>query len=402
MSEYQNLLKSSGIQDVDAQLMDINKVIEGSEDDIRTEVTKAGGFATDSQVMALAANRQKPLISKYNSLVQLRQQKADYLDTSLKLTMADRDSIDKRMAQSLDFAKLIADHGEKMQSAAKENYRFVIQQSGFGGLAQTLAGDPYQQSLVEKTLGLAKGSLSNSSFIASADAERNLNIQSKLSSLATDKLQRANINSQISQREKDAQIQDLSQSESLYQQLKTRSIDFNTLPAEQKKQALSIFASKGETMPRTLTTTEKTAQNSAISGLNAISQLKQLNSSSGLPLLRDYVLGDTVAGRVAGNSQFTNLKKEAADVITRIRTGAALNESEVKFYQGQLPAYGDKPEDITRKLNQLEGFYLGMSGVPVKITDPKTGQSFESTDLYDPKSRLGLRQAIDQGFTISY
>lgn len=188
----------------------------------------------------------------------------------------------------------------------------------------------------------------------------------------------------------------------LYQQLKTRSIDFSALPADQKKLALQVFAQKGETIPRQLTTAEKTAQQSAISGLNAVGQITSMFENGSLPLARSAILGDSYLGRASGTSQYETLKKEAADVITRIRTGAALNESEVKFYQGLLPQLGDSNEDIQLKLNQLTGFYLGMSGLPVTVTDTKSGNQYQFDDLYDPQQRYGLRQAITSGYNLSY
>jgi hypothetical protein len=187
----------------------------------------------------------------------------------------------------------------------------------------------------------------------------------------------------------------------LYQQLKTRSISFASLPADQKKLALSAFAARGETIPRELTSAEKTAQQSAISGLNAVDQIKTMFQQGNLPLTSDAILGDSVFGRMAGNSQYTTLKKEAADVVTRIRTGAALNESEVSFYQGLLPKLGDSTADIQLKLNQLTGFYLGMSGLPVTVTDPQGG-SYQFDDLYNSQQRLGLRKAISSGYQLSY
>lgn len=190
--------------------------------------------------------------------------------------------------------------------------------------------------------------------------------------------------------------------DSIYTQLKTRSIEFNSLPADQKKIALKVFANKGEAIPRQLTAKEKQAADDATAGLDAIQQLRDLDAKGALPLTRSYIFGNTAAGRILGTSQFETLTAEATDVKTRIRTGAALNEQEIGFYSAQRPTFGDRPEDITKKFNQLEGFYLGMSGLPVTVVNPTTGESFEFNDLFDAKQRLGLRQAIQQGFTLNY
>lgn len=191
--------------------------------------------------------------------------------------------------------------------------------------------------------------------------------------------------------------------ENLYQQLKNRSIQFSNLGTKsERERALRIFSAKGETIPRPLTAKELNAKNDAVSGLDAVQTLRKMSNEGKLPLARDYIFGDTVLGRASGISKFTNTVKEASDIKTRIRTGAALNESEIAFYASQTPRFGDSPSDITKKLDQLEGFYLGMSGLPVTVTNPKTGESFEYDDLFDNKQRLGLRESIKQGFTLSY
>jgi len=59
--EYERLTEESGIDKLDTELMNMKNIIEGTEDDIRAEVTKAGGFATDSQVMAMTNSRNDSL-----------------------------------------------------------------------------------------------------------------------------------------------------------------------------------------------------------------------------------------------------------------------------------------------------------------------------------------------------
>lgn len=54
--EYSAMSKKLGIDELNTELMNMKNVIEGTEDDLRAEVTKAGGFATESQIMACIAN----------------------------------------------------------------------------------------------------------------------------------------------------------------------------------------------------------------------------------------------------------------------------------------------------------------------------------------------------------
>lgn len=55
----------------------------GSEDDLRTEITKAGGFATQSQILGLTNARNRQLIKNYNTLLDTRNAKEKYLQTAI-------------------------------------------------------------------------------------------------------------------------------------------------------------------------------------------------------------------------------------------------------------------------------------------------------------------------------
>ncbi|MCK9370815.1 hypothetical protein M0R04_12975 [Candidatus Dojkabacteria bacterium] len=186
-------------------------------------------------------------------------------------------------------------------------------------------------------------------------------------------------------------------------QVRSRNLDLSTptLPSSTRQAIVSAMAEKGIAIPKPLTAKQMNAADDATSGLDAVQQLRAMADRGELPLLRTQILGEGFLGRLSGNSQFVNLKKEAADIKTRIRTGAALNDSEIEFYSTQVPVAGDTGEDIQKKLSQLEGFYLGMSGLPVTVEDNE-GQQFTFEDLYSPQQRLGLKQAIAAGYKLDY
>lgn len=184
-------------------------------------------------------------------------------------------------------------------------------------------------------------------------------------------------------------------------------VTFSNLPKADKQLALQEFSKQGLSIPRPLTSAEKNAQQAATSGLDSIENIRKLQNNGGLPLTADFATPNSGIGGVIGRtlspnlSNFRTYKNEAADIITRIRTGAALNSEELTFYQSKLPVLGDNADTVNTKLNQLTGFFLGMSGVPVTVTD-QSGHSFLFSDLYEPKQRLGLRRALDSGFQLSY
>jgi hypothetical protein len=60
--------------------------------------------------------------------------------------------------------------------------------------------------------------------------------------------------------------------------------------------------------------------------------------------------------------EFNTARREAADVITRLRTGAALNADEQVFYQNQMPTALDSAETIAYKLQSLRSLFSALGG----------------------------------------
>lgn len=156
---YQDMSKELGIQSLDTQLMDMKKVIDGTEDDLRTEITKAGGYATESQIQALTNARNKQLITNYNNLVQTRNQAQQTLTTMMGLAEADRQNLNAQIDRQLNFDQQMLQYRNQMQTNAQNQLSKVVEAVGYGGLLQMTGGNPYYTSLVEKTLGLAPGGL---------------------------------------------------------------------------------------------------------------------------------------------------------------------------------------------------------------------------------------------------
>lgn len=102
----------------------------------------------------------------------------------------------------------------------------------------------------------------------------------------------------------------------------------------------------------------------ANSGLRSLGQLSGMIDQGGVPM------GTLVPGRdmlgglgasVLGTSGYDTAAKNIADVITRLRTGAALTESEEKFYKGQLPQAFDPPEVRQQKLQMFEDLFTSIA-----------------------------------------
>lgn len=213
---YNQMLKDSGVQAIDTELINMKNVIDGSEDDLRTEITKAGGFATDSQVLALTGARNKQLIKNYNTLLDTRNAKEKYLETAIGLEKSDREAADSRFEKSFNMAMQIADYQQKMQKNAVESLDRTRAAIGWDGILQATQGDEHLMGLVEKTYGLPQGGLvlaAQQAYTQRAQAEEKrqldlqeakvgiqdkaMGVQLKGEQLKTEKAQQAKIYSDI-------------------------------------------------------------------------------------------------------------------------------------------------------------------------------------------------------------
>jgi hypothetical protein len=182
-SVYQSLMQNSGLQALDTELMDMKKVIEGTEDDLRNEITKAGGFATESQVLALTNSRNKQLVKNYNTLLETRNQKEQYVNTLIGLEQQDRRDADSRFDQMMNFSFKMMDYRDKMADNARNAYNKIVDKVGYNGLLEMAGGDPYYESMIEQTMGFGQGGLKQLASLPLGEEEQ-LNLDIKRAQLA--------------------------------------------------------------------------------------------------------------------------------------------------------------------------------------------------------------------------
>jgi hypothetical protein len=151
--------KQTGIARPDIALMDINRIMEGTEDDIRDEISMAGGSATESQVQAMTGARNKTLLKQATYLSNVLQAKNDYVDRVVSLTQADRKQVSDDLDRKLGISKTLFDMSQSMTNAAKDNYKMIVDSVGWEGLAQSMSGNKAQMAKVEKLFGMAPGEL---------------------------------------------------------------------------------------------------------------------------------------------------------------------------------------------------------------------------------------------------
>lgn len=156
LEEYKQMEGSLGIQAMNEELLDAKRIIEGTEDDIRAEVTATGGFATDSQVLALSNARNKSLIKNYNYLLESRDNAMTQLGTYMDLSVKDREMASAEFDRKMNFAFKVAEFQERATTNARNGLKWAIE----NGAGAEILKSPYETQLAEKTLGMPLGSLS--------------------------------------------------------------------------------------------------------------------------------------------------------------------------------------------------------------------------------------------------
>jgi LysM repeat protein len=157
VEEYQNLSKSLGLEAINAELIDTKRIIDGTEDDIRSEITTAGGTASESQVLAMANARNKSLIKNYNYLLDTKNAAMTQLSTLMELTIADRNAASAEFDSKMNFAFKVAEFKERATTNARNIYMTLGEQMGWDTLLGSVS--PYEQGVIQKTLGVSGNAL---------------------------------------------------------------------------------------------------------------------------------------------------------------------------------------------------------------------------------------------------
>lgn len=163
--------------DIKAEVLDLKRIMEGTEEDIRAEIVAAGGGATESQVQGLAGARNKVLLKQANALVDQWNVLNDYITAVTDLTKADRAQLQADLETKLGIATTMFNMSQTMKNAERENYQNLVSQIGYNGLAEVLQNNPSQMRQVEQTLNLPKGALSNPAFLQATAPQPKLTTQ---------------------------------------------------------------------------------------------------------------------------------------------------------------------------------------------------------------------------------
>lgn len=159
--EYAQLSAQAGIPQLQSQLLNYQTMMNGTTDDVRSEVTAAGGFATESQVNAIAATRNNVLMKQATQLEGQLSNQQQYVSNVMQYSQADQTQVNTQVNEQTGLLETMASLQQTMNSNAVANYQKTITQLGGDMSAFASTVPPSMQPYVENLMGFAPGTLSN-------------------------------------------------------------------------------------------------------------------------------------------------------------------------------------------------------------------------------------------------
>lgn len=349
LEEYQGLSKQLGIEGINEKLLNAEKIINGTEDDIRNEVTAAGGFATDSQVMALANARNKSLVQNYNQLLATRDNAMQQLNTMMNLTMEDRRAAEQEFDRKMNFGFKVAEFKQKAIDNARSQNNALLSTYGPAGVQAMLANNPYDLALFEKSMGMPKGGLAKlASYTPPMSEMDKLDLELKKSQL---------YNSQLAGNK-----------------LKQ---DLNTSTPTAANSPVALAQAQGD-----INNINSLIKNSAIRsavgptwlsrfvgrGLDTATGARQ-NYIAGVEQLRSQLNLDTLINAKARGATFGALSDQELRVLSN--AGTKIGEWAMKDSSGKVTGYSASEKDFNAELDKIKNFsildYIIKGGDPSSV-----------------------------------
>lgn len=367
VEEYQSMSKALGIPELKAELLDTNRIMNGSEDDIRSEITAAGGFATNSQVGAMTIARNKSLLQKAQYIQDQLTSAKDELGTLTSLSAKDREYADQHATTSIGLLGKMVDLQQTMKKAATDNYNNIVKEVGYDGLMKMTGNDPYNIGLVEKSLGFAPGGLQQ---VAQSAAQKTAQENTK-SNLQNDLLR-----SQIYKNYKDsssvAALTDPAELVAYAQQYASN----GQIPTGLPNGSFGVISQYAKEIPKTpgtlvdkntgvvpsATNLSGDKKDALVSLYNAIQKTDDLKAQFNKTI--PGFVGGTFGKVFGSNAQYDYLS--AKDLVTKelqyALSGKAITQQEYDYFDGLLPG------------RFSNSFFLGVPGEQ-KIDDFKKNVS---------------------------
>ncbi len=145
---------------LNTQLMNVDTVMKGTEDDLRKEIQGAGGLATNSQILALTTSRNKTLLQQATEIQNKITTTQNAIANDTTLYQNEKEMANTQFTQRTALYQIAQTNYNNMVNAQKETANTIIQAIGYKGYLQNLqAQGPSAVANAEKALGLGSGGL---------------------------------------------------------------------------------------------------------------------------------------------------------------------------------------------------------------------------------------------------
>lgn len=127
------------------ELMNVKRVMAGTEQDIRDEITKAGGFATNSQVMGLTVARNKGLLQQGQLISDQIQSQTDLVNTDVSLVGDMKQMAQQQFANNMSILNYQQTNYNNQMNAFRDGIKTLASDNPQGLLAAMQADPIYAQ-----------------------------------------------------------------------------------------------------------------------------------------------------------------------------------------------------------------------------------------------------------------
>lgn len=143
--EYQTLAgPNSTLSQDQLQLMNVQTVMNGTQDDVSAEITAAGGTATQSQVMAVTAARNNVIMKQASFLQNQLSVQQSYVNNVLQFSQADESQVNSEISQQTGLLGTMSTLQQTMMQNQIDMANNIVKNGGgYTTLANSLmAADP--------------------------------------------------------------------------------------------------------------------------------------------------------------------------------------------------------------------------------------------------------------------
>lgn len=139
----------STLAGLNTQSMNFDNVMSGSQQEIQDEIQKSGGFATQSQILALTGARNQALLTQQKIVQQKIQNAQDAVNNDISLYQNEKDMANTQFAQRSQIYQLAQTNYNNQINAIKDSAKQMITNVGYSGLVNALLNsDPTGTSLI--------------------------------------------------------------------------------------------------------------------------------------------------------------------------------------------------------------------------------------------------------------